>query len=292
MGDRNSSSSSSSSSSISSSSRTVLLLIPSHLQLAGHVAQERLGVCLHNFLLLLLLLLVPRKPFSDNLNLSAPLLSRFDLIFLLHDKPAAAADARLAAHVFSSRFNKLQQPTAAPAAAGVSAAAAAAAGGGGGDFAGEKPCLEERLMAMEARARADLRPVATAEDARDVIEVYGHTPFACPSLLAEAAAATGCPDTSGNAALASACVSASGRKPRRGLQGLVLSFARECASMMARTGSTTISQSDAMKCASLLVSRAQAAIPAEAVVAAANEGGLLLKREGRWVLDRSLLMQV
>ncbi|KAL8274454.1 hypothetical protein Esti_001614 [Eimeria stiedai] len=286
----------------------------------------------------------PRKPFSDNVNLSAPLLSRFDLIFLLHDRPAAAADARLAAHVFSFRSNKLQQPTAA-AAAGMSAAAGA----------GGKPCLEERLIAMEsgdllplsllqdyicyarehvhpvlspeaaaliktyfltlrqqqqpglrvatrqleslirlcqARARADLRPVATAEDAKDVIEVYGHTPFSCPSLLAEAAAATGCPDTSGNAALASAGVSASGRKPRKGLQGLVLALARECASMMARTDSATISQSDAMKCASLLVSRAQAAIPAEAVVAAANEGGLLLKREGRWVLDRSLLMQV
>lgn len=49
---------------------------------------------------------------------------------------------------------------------------------------------------------------------------------------------------------------------------------------------------EAMKCANLLVTRAQAAIPAEAVVAAANEGGLLLKREGKWVLDRSLITQV
>lgn len=289
----------------------------------------------------------PRKSVSDNLNLSAPLLSRFDLIFLLHDKPAAAADARLAAHVFSSRRNKLQ-----PAAlAGMPAALNAA------ENTGERACLEERLMAMEsgdllplsllqdyicyarehvhptlspeaaamlktyfltlrhqqqqqpqglrvatrqleslirlcqARARADLRPVATAVDAKDIIEVYGHTPFACPSLLAQAAAATGCTDTSGNAALATSCGS-SGRKPRKGLQGLVHAFARECAAMMARTGASTLSQVEAMKCASLLVTRAQAAVPAEAVVAAANEGGLLLKREGKWVLDRSLLTQV
>ncbi|KAL8425241.1 hypothetical protein Efla_002307 [Eimeria flavescens] len=297
----------------------------------------------------------PRKSFSDNVNLSAPLLSRFDLIFLLHDKPAAAADARLAAHVFSFRPNK--QPPAAAAAAGFPPPASAAAAGGRG-FAVEKPCLEERLVAMEsgdllplsllqdyicyarehvhpklspeaaamikayflvlrqqqqqqqqqglrvatrqleslirlcqARARADLRPLATAEDAKDVIEVYGHTPFASPSLLAQAAAATGCTDTSGNAALASSCVSG-GRKVRRGLQGLVLAFARECAAALSASGSATISQAEALKVASLLVSRAQAAVPAEAVVNAANEAGVLLKREGKWLLDRSLLTRV
>ncbi|OEH74439.1 DNA replication licensing [Cyclospora cayetanensis] len=225
----------------------------------------------------------PRKPLAENINLSAPLLSRFDLIFLLHDKPAAAADARLAAHVFSSSHSKLH-----PAAAGIPAPPATASPTG--ESTGGTSCLEDRLMALEARARADLRQTATAGDARDVIEVYGHTPLACPSLLAQAAAATGCTDTSGNAAFAVCCAPA-GRKPRKGLQGLVLAFARECAAVMGRTGTATLSQTEAMKCASLLVSRAQAAVPAEAVVAAANETGLLLKREGKWVIDRSLLAQ-
>ncbi|KAL8443369.1 hypothetical protein Emed_006893 [Eimeria media] len=113
----------------------------------------------------------PRKPFSDNLNLSAPLLSRFDLIFLLHDKPAAAADARLAAHVFSSRSNKLQQPSAAAtAAAGMSAAAAA----GGGRGPGEKPCLEERLMAMEVS-----KPAAAVAAAAVVVAAAAANAVAC-----------------------------------------------------------------------------------------------------------------
>lgn len=67
------------------------------------------------------------------------------------------------------------------------------------------PSYPRPLCLPQARARADLRPVATADDAKDIIEVYGHTPFACPSLLAQAAAATGCTDTSGNAALAVSC---------------------------------------------------------------------------------------
>ena len=49
---------------------------------------------------------------------------------------------------------------------------------------------------------------------------------------------------------------------------------------------------DTLKCARMLVRQAEASVSPEAVVAAANEVGLLLKRNDMWVLDRALLANI
>ncbi|XP_026190739.1 DNA helicase MCM8 [Cyclospora cayetanensis] len=200
----------------------------------------------------------PRKPLAENINLSAPLLSRFDLIFLLHDKPAAAADARLAAHVFSSSHSKLH-----PAAAGIPAPPATASPTG--ESTGGTSCLEDRLMALES---GDLLPLSLLQD-----YIYYAREHVHPRLSVEAASV-----------LKMYYLTLRKQQQQHHQQQGLRVATRQLESLIRLC-------QEAMKCASLLVSRAQAAVPAEAVVAAANETGLLLKREGKWVIDRSLLAQ-
>ncbi|KAG8466214.1 hypothetical protein KFE25_001970 [Diacronema lutheri] len=139
------------------------------------------------------------KTVAENLRMSAPILSRFDLIFILLDAPDRGKDRRLSRHVFAmhSRAGKLRTG------GGARAAAGACAAGAGADAAADDPAyvwsqqpghadwhasrpLSERLVVTGAEfdplppkllrtyieyARAHVRPELT-DDARALLKSF------------------------------------------------------------------------------------------------------------------------
>ena len=88
----------------------------------------------------------PNRPLSENISLPAPILSRFDLIFVLRDEPSREADGALAAHVRAYR---------------------------GGAGAAQAPPLDPAFLRKYiAYARANCRPRISEEAGRKLEEFY------------------------------------------------------------------------------------------------------------------------
>eukprot|EP00750_Incisomonas_marina_P001173 INCI10966.2.p1 GENE.INCI10966.2~~INCI10966.2.p1 ORF type:complete len:604 (-),score=114.40 INCI10966.2:97-1908(-) len=92
------------------------------------------------------------KTVCENLKMSAPLLSRFDIIFILLDDPAAEQDHFLSEHILSlhSRGGAQHRVSVGYAARRKRKASAASSAGVGGD---SKPSLKDRLARAAAQTR-------------------------------------------------------------------------------------------------------------------------------------------
>ncbi|CAL8468614.1 g8154 [Coccomyxa elongata] len=128
------------------------------------------------------------KTVQQNLGLSAPMLSRFDLIFVMHDAPDAALDQRLSEHVLALHSGQVDRAHLAKqrlreqrAARGVPACSRANAGAGGRapleeqllvyTAADEDPVPPQLLRKYIAYARAHVHPVLS-NDAKQVLKEF------------------------------------------------------------------------------------------------------------------------
>uniref|UniRef100_A0A8P4GNU5 DNA helicase MCM8 n=1 Tax=Dicentrarchus labrax TaxID=13489 RepID=A0A8P4GNU5_DICLA len=105
------------------------------------------------------------KTVSENLKMGSPLLSRFDVIFLLLDIPDESHDRRLSEHVMANRAGR-----------GKTSSAIVTRTNSESETSillqhSDMP-LSERL---QARARLELRETATKSDAEDVVEIMKHS---------------------------------------------------------------------------------------------------------------------
>ncbi|KAK0583797.1 hypothetical protein LWI29_003222 [Acer saccharum] len=103
------------------------------------------------------------KTVNENLKMSAPLLSRFDLVFILLDKPDELLDKRVSDHIMMSKpaaeilqkfYLQLRDHNTSADSTPITARQ-----------------LESLVRLAEARARLDLREEITAQDALDVVEI-------------------------------------------------------------------------------------------------------------------------
>ncbi|KRY80060.1 DNA helicase MCM8, partial [Trichinella pseudospiralis] len=153
----------------------------------------------------------PRLSLTANVNVGPALLSRFDLIFLLVDKPDQQADRRLSEHVLAIRRPDSTRLTGRLAAPDVSGAVPAALFRQYVAFARQivpapklsrGACrlllaffrrlfdkavhrtpvgvrqMESLIRLTQARAKCELRAEASEQDAADVLEIVGHCPLA------------------------------------------------------------------------------------------------------------------
>ncbi|KAL1239536.1 DNA helicase [Trichinella pseudospiralis] len=139
----------------------------------------------------------PRLSLTANVNVGPALLSRFDLIFLLVDKPDQQADRRLSEHVLAIRrpdSTRLTGRLAAPDVSGATNVPAPKLSRGAcrlllaffrrlfDKAVHRTPVgvrqMESLIRLTQARAKCELRAEASEQDAADVLEIVGHCPLA------------------------------------------------------------------------------------------------------------------